>query len=60
MSAEQVQLTYIKGLMVDMDKDKIKEVEDKFQAFLSYIEKDEECGLIGGLVVARWAINQTA
>jgi len=57
MSVEQTQLVYIKGLMSDMDADKIREVEDKFQAFLSYIDKDEEREAIGMLVLARWGIQ---
>jgi hypothetical protein len=55
---EETQLTYIKGLLVDLDQDKIKEVEDKFQVFLSFIQQDEEREAIGTLILARWGIEQ--
>jgi hypothetical protein len=57
---EDTQLIYIKGLMadLDLDEDKIEEVKDKFQTFLSFIDQDEEYKAIGILILAQWGITQ--
>lgn len=57
---EEVQLIYIKGLMVDLDQEKIKLVEDKFNAFVDFIKTDEELEAIGLLILAKFGIEHGA
>lgn len=57
-SIKEVQLTYIKGLMCDLDQKKVAEVEDKFSLFTAFIRSEDELEAIGNLVIAKYAIEQ--
>lgn len=54
---EEVQLTYIKGLIVDLDQEKVKLVEARFGAFVDFCDTDE-LEAIGTLIIARFAIEK--